>query len=220
VSVTSKNNKNSITTSQYWLHKLFLLLRSYQNTIILSGDVWLDETYYKVINREIVKKENKELRGLSRNQYCIGIACDKKYTYAKVEGKAKTSETKTLKTFKDQIKKKSVLIHDDEKSHNVLIESMELESKSYNSKELKKLKDEDNPLREINHKCFLLKKFLNSHSGFNRDDFQDYLNLFCFMMNPPVNKLEKIKILLSRAINGTENLTYRDFFARNIKSII
>jgi transposase-like protein len=214
VSVTSKNNKNSITTSLYWLHKLFLVLKNYQNGIILSEKVQIDETFYKVKKGNIVKKDDKELRGLSKNQYCIGIGCDKDYTYAVIEGMGKPSGIKTLKFFKDHIKPKSILIHDKEKAHKDLVRLLELESHSYDSNELKKLEDKDNPLHEINHKCFLLKKFLNSHSGFDRDDLQNYLNLFCFMMNPPINKLEKVKMLLSSAINGAESLTYREFLAK------
>lgn len=214
VSVTSKNNKNSITTSHYWLHKLFLVLKNYQNDIILSGEVQIDETFYKVIKHEIVTKDDKELRGLSINQYCIGIGCDNDYTYAVIEGMGKPSGNKTLNAFEKHIKPKSILIHDKEKAHKDLVKLLELESNTYDSNELKKLEDKDNPLYEINHKCFLLKKFLNSHSGFNRDNLQDYLNLFCFMMNPPINKLGKVKMLLSSAINGADSLTYREFLTK------
>ena len=35
----SWNNRNAITTSKYWLEKLFLTLDGYQNDIVLSGDV-------------------------------------------------------------------------------------------------------------------------------------------------------------------------------------
>lgn len=210
----SKNNKNSITTSHYWLHKLFLVLKNYQNDIILSGEVQIDETFYKVIKHEIVTKDDKELRGLSINQYCIGIGCDNDYTYAVIEGMGKPSGNKTLNAFEKHIKPKSILIHDKEKAHKDLVKLLELESNTYDSNELKKLEDKDNPLYEINHKCFLLKKFLNSHSGFNRDNLQDYLNLFCFMMNPPINKLEKVKMLLSSAINGADSLTYREFLTK------
>ena len=48
----SWNNRNAISTSKYWLEKLFMTLDGYQNDIVLSGDVWLDETYYAVIMRE------------------------------------------------------------------------------------------------------------------------------------------------------------------------
>ena len=44
-------------------------------------------------------KDGKELRGLSQNQFCIGIACDKEYTYAKIEGMGKTSTGRTLTTY-------------------------------------------------------------------------------------------------------------------------
>ena len=52
--------------------------------------------------------------------------------------------------------------------------------------------DKDNPLRDVNNLCYLLKKFLNSHSGFDRRDLQNYINLFSFMVNKLYNKLEKV----------------------------
>lgn len=65
-----------------------------------------------------------------------------------------------------------------------------------------------NPLNRINHYCDLLKKFLNSHPGFDRDE----LNLFSFMMNKPHNKLEKANILLDKAINSSKRITFRDYY--------
>lgn len=53
-----------------------------------------------------------------------------------------------------------------------------------------------------------------SHSDFNRDDIQNYLNLFSFMVNKPYNKLEKIKILLDKAIHNPKTLHYRDFCSK------
>jgi hypothetical protein len=66
------------------------------------------------------------------------------------------------------------------KSHNDLIKQMELESHTYDPNEIKKLEDTENPLQDNNHQCFLLKKFLDSHSWLNREDLQNYLNWFCF----------------------------------------
>ena len=40
----SWNNRNALSTSKYWLEKLFLTLNGTQNDIILSDTVWLDET--------------------------------------------------------------------------------------------------------------------------------------------------------------------------------
>ena len=213
INLVSKVNKNAMNTSIYWLNKIFLLLKDYLDNIELTGDVWLDETFYKVINADIDrKKDTKEYRGLSHNQYCIGIACDNKNVYAKLEGVGKTSKVKTLNTFENHIKPNSTLIHDKEKSHNGLISKLSLNNEAYKSTELKKLKDKNNPLNKVNKQCDLLKKFLNSHSGFNRENIQDYINLFCFIQNPPHNKLKKVEILLDLALNKELILKYRDLF--------
>ena len=218
LTLTSKVNKNGINTSIYWLHKLFLLLGEYQSNIVLEGDVFIDETFYSVLTNDIVKKDGKRLRGLSQNQYCIGIGCDNKRVIAIVEGMGKTSSEKTKQAFIQHIATGSTLIHDDEKSHKILVKELNLVNKSYNSKYLKKLDDKNNPLDKINNQCDLLKKFLFAHSGFNRDDLQNYLNFFCFMNSKPINRLEKVDILLNLALTTKVKLKYRDLFEINTKS--
>ena len=104
----------------------------------------------------------------------------------------------------------SHLIHNKEKCHSVLINELKLTSEVYDSKKIKKPKDDDNPLEPINRKCYYLKRFLNSHQGFDRDDVDNLLNLFLFIDNPPHDKLEKIKILLDRAFETPIRLKYRD----------
>ena len=217
-SLTSKVNKNGMNTSLYWLHKTFLVLREYQKNIILSGNVFIDETYYKVIKSDIIKKQNgKQFKGISYNQYCIGLGYDGTNIIAVSEGLGKTSTNKTKKAFINHIEKGSTLIHDEEKSHNALINELNLKSIAYNSEELKELEDKDNPLRKINHQCDLLKQFLNAHSGFDRDDLQDYLNLYCFINSGHKNKLEKVNELLNLALKTEVTIKYRDLFKLNIK---
>lgn len=218
VSITadSWNNKNAFTTSRYWLQKLFLTLEGVQNDIILSDYVWLDETFYSVRSENIIHKENgDELRGLSRNQICIGVATDKQYTIFLVEGTGKPSQKKTAEAFCSHIKAGSTLIHDKESAHKKLVEQLDLKSIAYASKELKGLPDEDNPMNPVNRAHDILKKFLNSHSGFNRDDIQSYLNLFAFVTNPPADKLEKIDLVINMAFQKPKSLRYRDFFGAN-----
>ncbi len=77
-----------------------MLLSDYQEDIILSDCIMIDETYYSVIKSDIITKDKKKLRGLSKNKYCIGIGCDEQYLYCKLEVKAKTPDTKTVQTFK------------------------------------------------------------------------------------------------------------------------
>lgn len=210
--LTSKVNKNSITTSTLWLHKLFLILEHWQDNIVLKKEVYIDELFYSVIKSDIKTKNGKKLRGLSKNQHCIGIGYDRNNIIAINEGLGKTSKEKTYDTFKSHIEKNSKLIHDDEKSHRKLVNELNLIDESYNSLWLKTKEDKDNPLRPINHQCDLLRQFLNTHSGFDRTDLQDYLNLYCFMNSGCKNKLEKIEELLTLALNTNITLKYRDYF--------
>lgn len=212
ITLTSKVNKNSMNTSIYWLHKVFLLLREYQKDIVLKGKVYLDEMFYTVMKSEIITKNNKKLRGISKNKYCIGIAYDGNNIVAFVECLGKTTLKITKETFKKHIEKDSILIHDDEKAHTDLVKELNLKSESYNSSYLKTLDDNENPLRPINHQCDLIRQFLNAHSGFDREDLQDYLNLYCFMNSKPRNKLEKVYILLELALATKMTLQYRELF--------
>ena len=147
----SWNNRNAISTSKYWLEKLFLTLDGYQDTIVLSGTVWLDETYYAVIMRDRQRDDNGNLlRGLSRNQICIGVATDKKQTVCLVEGFGKPSQKSSYQGFKDHIKPGATLIHDKENTYKKLVEKLSLTSVAYASKDLKGLADSENPLDPVN----------------------------------------------------------------------
>lgn len=215
VSITadSWNNKNSFTTSRYWLQKLFLTLEDVQNDIVLCDCVWLDETFYTVRSEDVITNDdNKKLRGLSRNQICIGVATDKKHTLFFVEGIGKPSQKKTYDAFKNHIKSNSTLIHDGENAHTKLVSELCLKSIAYSSKDLKGLSDKDNPMNPVNRAHNILKKFLNSHSSFDRNNLQGYLNLFAFVSNPPVNLLEKVEIVVEMAFQNPKSLRYRDFY--------
>jgi len=221
VSITadSWNNKNAFTTSRYWLQKLFLTLERVQNDMILSDYVWLDETFYSVRSENIIHKENGDkLRGLSRNQICIGVATDKQYTIFLVEGTGKPSQKKTAEAFRSHIEAGSTLIHDKESAHKKLVEQLGLKSIAYASKDLKGLPDEDNPMNPVNRAHTILKKFLNAHSGFNMDDIQGYLNLFAFVTNPPADNLEKVDLVINMAFQNPKSLRYRKLFGANAGS--
>jgi len=205
VSITadSWSNKNAFTTSRYWLQKLFMTLEEVQSEIVLSGKVWLDETFYTVRSEDIIRKDNGDkLRGLSVNQIRIGVATNKKQSVLFVEGTGKPSQKRTFEIFRNHIKPGSTLIHDEESAHKKLIKELELKSITYASKDLKGLPDKDNPMNPVNRVHAILKSFLNSHSGFNRDDLQGYLNLFALITNPPADKLEKVEIVVNLAFQN------------------
>jgi transposase-like protein len=209
--LTSKGNRNSINTTRYWIEKVFLVLEHSQDEIMLEDTVWIDEKFYRVRASDVqTHPSGLQYRGISRNQMCIGVATDGKKVLCIYEGLGKTNNSKTLASFESHIKPGSKLIHDKEKCHNVLVEKLNLESEAYDSKDLKKLPDRDNPLNKINKICNLLQQFLHAHSGFNRSKMQDYLNLFCFIMNPPENKYEKLVKFIEMGITLPKILRFRD----------
>ena len=209
-SLTSKGNRNAYNTTRYWMDKVFLLLKSWQTGIVLEGSVWLDETYYPVRKGDVVTDVNgHQPRGLSRNKICISVACDKDNVVCIAEGFGKPSLKRTLGAMGSHIRKGSLLIHDGDNSHRSLIEELELESEVHTCSETKWLEDKDNPLDPVNRNHKFLKRFLNTHSGFLRDDIQDYLNLFSFISSKPTDKFEKVKILLELALHDPILLRYR-----------
>lgn len=216
IQLLSRTDKKSPTTINLWLHKVFYLLKHYQDKIVLDDYAIIDETYYTVEKSEIIEIDGKRKRGLSKDKYCIAVGCSKGRTFAVIMGRGKPSKSKVLKTYASHIQKGSLLIHDKEKSHNILVKTLNLIDRKYDSKELKKIKNEkDNPLYEVNHIHSLLKSFLKAHSGFEKKELQDYINLFCFIMNEPKDKLEKVEILLDSAISSDAKIKFRDIYALN-----
>lgn len=125
VNADSWNNKNAFETSRYWLEKLFLLLDSYQDGIVLSDKVWLDETYYSVMTWDrVLNEDGSNPRGLSRNKICVGVATDKKNTVIIAEGFGKPSQRMSYESFSDHIRPKSTLVHDKESTHKNLSKSL------------------------------------------------------------------------------------------------
>ena len=216
VNADSWNNKNAFETSKYWLEKLFLLLESYQNDIVLSGKVWLDETYYGVMIRDReLNEDGSNPRGLSKNKICVGVATDKKNTIIIAEGFGKPSQKMSYDSFISHIEPKSTLVHDKESTHKKLVRELNLISEEYSSKEHKGLEDFENPLDPVNHIHYLIKRFLYAHSGFDRSQIQSYLNLYAFVLNPPTDKLEKVEILLNLAFENPKLLRYREMYGVN-----
>jgi transposase-like protein len=210
--LTSKVNRNANNTTKYWISKVFLLLDGIQDDMVLEGDVWLDETFIRVRNPDIqVKDDGTEYRGLSRNQLCIGVACDSSlHCLFFVEGNGKASGKRTIEAFGRHIKPGSRLIHDLDGSHHKLVTMLDLESEAYDSREIKKFPDSKNPLNPVNQLCRLLQMFLRSHAGFIREDLQGYLNMFFVIMNPPENKYEKIEKILELGFQKSVLLRYRE----------
>ena len=102
VVTSARDNRNAHTTGVYWLRKVFAVLEGCQDSVVLSGDVWLDETYVSVGKKDRVTKGGKLLRGVSRNKIAIGVATDGRSVVAIPEWASKPSKKRIPATFGEQ----------------------------------------------------------------------------------------------------------------------
>ena len=141
INSTAYDNRNSPTTGKYWLIKAFEVLKGIQDDVVLDGTVYLDETYFTKVRSKLVTKDGKKLRGISRNKIGVGVVCNETNSIFIFTGTSKPSRKSTKETYSQHIARGSVLIHDDEHSHSILIEELELKSIVYPTKETKGLSD-------------------------------------------------------------------------------
>lgn len=100
----------------------------YQDRIVLLDTVWVDETY---VNDTDISKGYRQARkrGLSRQRLCICVAIDiHKNPVAVGCGQGKPSSSRARKAMGDSIAPGSLLIHDPERAHGVLVRDGGLEN--------------------------------------------------------------------------------------------
>lgn len=207
---SSRDNRNSSSTGHYWLEKVFSTLKNCQSEVKLKGTVYIDEMFFTVIKSKVILKDGKKLRGISKNKICVVVGIDDNTIYIKVEPTSKPSEKSTWDALGNVIEPGSHLIHDEEKSHGILIEKLKLTSTTHSSESTKGLNDSKNPLNPINRIHYLIRRFMNNHGGYNRDNLQDWMNLIWFIIAPPTNVYMKIGNFIKIAISSPQRVKYRD----------
>ena len=206
--------KISFTTGYYWMKKIFKVLESFQENIVLSNNIYLDETYVGIEESKEKRVRGKKMRGLSRNKICIVLMNDGEHVLAVKCGFGRPKEKQYYNTCWRHIKEGSTLIHDEEHVHNVLIKELNLKSRAYNAaggKTLKELAMKE--LQPINDECRKLKYFLSKHKGIDKDNIQDYLNLYSFITNCKMkdeNLYFASNLLLKLLFLSDETLKFRD----------
>ena len=206
--------KISYTTGHYWMKKIFKVLEMFQDNIVMSGDIYLDETYVGVEESKEKKIYGKKMRGLSKNKICIVLMNNGEHVLAIKCGFGRPKEKHYYNLCFEHIKEGSTLIHDEEHVHNILIKKLNLKSKAYNAaggKALKKLAMKE--LQPINDECRKLKYFLSKHKGIDKDNIQDYLNLYAFITNCKMkdeNLYFASNLLLKLLFLADEKIKFRD----------
>ena len=221
VSAMTREDRRSDTTTPYWMAKLFAVLEGIQDDVVLSGRVWIAEAYWPLAAKDAVARADGKLpRGTSKNQLCIGVGVDDSGRSTFIhEGFGRANGGMTRKTFgQGRIARGSTLTHDYDQSHLALVRELGLVDVRVNASKIKGAPDELNPLQPVNRACFFLKVFLKSHSGFKRDQIQGYLDLLYVAMNEPEDKLEKVAMVLDRAMRCRKTLRFREFYKKKTSS--
>lgn len=204
------DNRNAYSTGRYWLSKVFTALEGYKDDTVLSGRVYIDETYVPCWPRDLqYKPDGKLYSGLSRNRICIASATDGRRVFLTVAGTGKPSSQRMLKAYSVHIEPGSTLILDGEKSHGLLIATLGLEEERYPTSETKGLPDSSNPLNPINSVHRRLKRMLSRHGGYSRDELPNWLNLIAFDMNTGGSPFDKARELVALTLRKRKVLRYR-----------
>ena len=169
----------STNTAELWRKKIFSTVNDYQDKLILSNNVWIDETYVEDYEIEAISK-GKHLRGLSKSKICIVVAIDSnKNMIATISGHAKPSSKRILKALKSHIREGSNIIHDGDHSHYELIKELNCTEEYYKANAKDELYLEKMSL--INNMCSWLKRYLRRFTGMNINNLQSYLNWFIYL---------------------------------------
>lgn len=100
-------------------------------------------------------------------------------------------------------------------AHKILIETFGLTEEVYTTKATHNLSDDDNPMEPINAIHRSLKKFMRQHLAYDRDDLQDWLNLFWFIYtNQGISIDDKVKKFLRMAVLTRKVIRFREVFAK------
>ena len=166
-------------TAYEWRHRVFATIDGYQDRLVLSGRVWIDELY--LADSDIVRSaEFTQKRGLSKNKICIAVAIDA-FKNAVVEtcGHGKPSSKRINDALLAHIAPGSVIIHDKERSHRALVKAAKCTDEAYKA-------DIADPayleaMKLVNNLCSWLRRYLFRFPGMKKNNLQSYLNWFVYL---------------------------------------
>lgn len=166
-------------TAELWRKKIFNTVNNYQDHLILSNLVWIDETYIEDYEVDAISN-SKHLRGLSRSKICIVVAIDNhKNMVAIISGHGKPSSSRICKALKSHIKEGFTIIHDGDHSHYKLIEELKASEEFYKANA--KNKEYLEHMSLINNMCSWLKRYIRRFLGMDINNLQSYLNWFIYL---------------------------------------
>lgn len=222
VKTAARDNRNADSTGRYWLFKVFAVLRGWQDGIVLGNAAEIDEFSVRARGADARRDADGRLpRGMSGNRIVIATGIDLWNTdaFAVVAGPGKISAKRCVAAYSPHLRRNSWVAHDEEPAHNALFGKLSLYGEAWDSRFLKGLADEQNPLRPINEFHSYLRSFLESHSSFERALLQDWLNLFAFIWNRPADRRAKVALFMEMAMRKRALMRYRDVMGKKTADV-
>lgn len=200
------------TTTPLWMARLLLVLGGIRDGVVPSGDARIDERPRPPAARDRAGGR-AGMGAYSRDRIRMAVGCDDSGGGVMVRaGLGKLGRGRCRDACGAHVAPGSGLARDMENPRSALVERLGLVSEAYRPADPRGPDDERNPLSRVNHTRFLPKGFMHRHSGFDRDDIDDWLNLFSVIVNPPEDRLEKAAMVLDRAMSIPISLRYRDYY--------
>ena len=166
-------------TAYEWRHRVFATIDGYQDRLVLSGRVWIDELY--LADSDIVRSaEFTQKRGLSKNKICIAVAIDaSKNAVVETCGHGKPSSKRINDALLAHIAPGSVIIHDKERSHRALVKAAKCTDEAYKANIADPAYLE--AMKLVNNLCSWLRRYLFRFPGMKKANLQSYLNWFVYL---------------------------------------
>lgn len=166
-------------TAFEWRHRVFATVDGYQDRLVLSGRVWIDELY--MTDSDIVRSADfVQKRGLSKNKICIAVAIDGfENVVAVICGHGKPSSKRIKDALLAHIAPGSVIVHDKERSHPALVRAAGCTDEAYKA-------DVNDPayleaMGLVNNLCSWLRRYLFRFPGMKKENLGSYLNWFVYL---------------------------------------
>lgn len=169
----------SHSTAFLWRHKIFSTVSGWQDRVVLSGRVWIDEMYF-ADTRAPREQGAPRRHGLSRDKVCVVVAADSwGRALAVVSENGKPSTKRIDAALGTHIKEGSTLVHDCEKAHNALVRKLRLVDERYKANPSDPVYLEQMAL--VNHLCSWLRRYVDRFACMESDNLQAYLDWFIYL---------------------------------------
>jgi len=169
----------SHSTAFLWRHKVFSTVSGWQDKVMLSGRVWIDEMYFSDTRVER-KPGEKRRRGLSKDKVCVVVAIDSwGKAMAVVSENGKPSTKRINWALEKHIREGSTIVHDCEKAHNALVKKLKLVDERHKANTADPVYLEQ--MERVNHLCSWIRRYVERFACMKSENLQAYLDWFIYL---------------------------------------